>query len=110
MNGASYSNAAGPGDGFVERHFKAFTVGPAIFVLLLIGLFPFVYSLLVSFQNITMSEQDTSFAGFVHYARLFHDTRLWQAVLHTAIFTLIALPVELVLGLMMAQLFLDRMP
>jgi multiple sugar transport system permease protein len=110
MNGASYSKAAGPGDGFAEHHFKALTLGPAIFVLLLIGLFPFVYSLLVSFQNITMSEQDTSFSGFVHYARLFHDTRLWQAVLHTAIFTLIALPIELVLGLTMAQLFLDRMP
>jgi multiple sugar transport system permease protein len=110
MNAASYSKAAGPGEGFVERHFKAFTLGPAIFVLLLIGLFPLVYSLLVSFQNITMSEQNTSFSGFIHYARLFQDTRLWQAVLHTAIFTLIALPIELVLGLMMAQLFLDRMP
>jgi multiple sugar transport system permease protein len=110
MNGANYSTSAGPGDGFVERHFKAFTLGPAIFVLLLIGLFPLVYSLLVSFQNITMSEQNTSFSGFVHYARLFHDARLWQAVLHTAIFTLIALPVELMLGLTMAQLFLDRMP
>ena len=36
---------------------------------------------------------------------LFADRRLWEALLHTVIFTAIALPMELVLGLAMAQLF-----
>jgi multiple sugar transport system permease protein len=57
-----------------------------------------------------MMEVDTSFAGFIHYAQLFKDARLWQALLHTFIITIIALPLELVLGLLMAQLFLERMP
>jgi multiple sugar transport system permease protein len=93
-----------------DRFFKYWLIAPAIFLLLLVGLFPLIYSLVVSFQNITMMEVDTSFAGFINYAQLFKDARLWQALLHTLVITIIALPLELVLGLLMAQLFLERMP
>jgi multiple sugar transport system permease protein len=85
-------------------------VAPSVFILLLIGVFPLVYSLVVSFQQITMLEIDTSFAGLVNYRELFRDQRLWEALLHTAIILLVALPFELVLGLLMAQLFLESMP
>jgi multiple sugar transport system permease protein len=93
-----------------DRWFKHQLIAPAIFLLLLIGLFPLIYSLIVSFQRITMMEEDYSFAGFANYAQLFKDTRLWQSLLHTAIITIIALPVELIAGLLMAQLFLERLP
>jgi len=95
---------------FAERNFKYLLVGPAIFVLLLIGIFPLIYLLVVSFQGITMTETATDFVGGRNYAQLFDDTRMWEALLHTVILTAIALPVELLLGLAMAQLFLDRIP
>jgi len=95
---------------FGERNFKYLLIGPAIFVLLLIGIFPLIYLLLVSFQGITMTETSTDFIGGANYAQLFEDTRLWEALLHTVIFTVIALPLELLLGLTMAQLFLERLP
>jgi multiple sugar transport system permease protein len=81
-----------------------------VLVLLLIGLFPFIYTLVVSFQNINMFEEDTSFSGLINYARLFDDARLWQSILHTLVLTAIALPLELILGMAMALLFLERMP
>jgi multiple sugar transport system permease protein len=93
-----------------ERRFKYAIIAPAILVLLFIGLFPLVYSLIVSFQSITMMAQDTSFQGLANYVRLLSDVRLWKALGHTAIFTAIALPAELLLGLAMAHLFLERMP
>jgi multiple sugar transport system permease protein len=93
-----------------DRAFGWRIVAPAIFILLLIGLFPLVYSLAVSFMRLTMLEADTSFAGFANYAQLFRDGRLWWALVHTVLITAIALPIELVLGLAMAYLFLDRMP
>jgi multiple sugar transport system permease protein len=93
-----------------ERRFKYLLAAPSIVVLLLIGLFPSVYLLVVSFQNITMMESDTGFVGLRNYALLFADTRLWQALLHTLVFIAIALPIELVLGLALAQLFLDPLP
>jgi multiple sugar transport system permease protein len=57
-----------------------------------------------------MLEEDYSFAGLANYAQLFKDTRLWQSLLHTAIITAVALPIELIAGLLMAQLFLERLP
>jgi multiple sugar transport system permease protein len=99
--------ASGP---FLERNFKYLIVAPAIFVLLLVGLFPLIYSLIVSFQGIGMIEQDTSFQGLLNYKTLFHDVRLWQSLGHTLIFTAVALPIELVLGLLLAHLFLEKMP
>jgi multiple sugar transport system permease protein len=93
-----------------DRFFKHQLIAPAIFLLLLIGLFPLIYSLIVSFQRITMLEEDHSFAGLANYAQLFKDVRLWQSLLHTVIITVIALPLELVVGLLMAQLFLERLP
>ena len=95
---------------YADRRFKYLMIWPAVILLLLIGLFPIIYTLMVSFQNINMLEEDTSFSGFIHYAQLFRDTRLWLAIGHTVLFTVIALPLELILGMAMALLFLDRMP
>ncbi len=95
---------------FADRRFKYLIVAPAVFLLLFIGIFPLVYTLLVSFQNITMLEEDTSFHGLLHYGALFKDARLWEAIGHTLLITAVALPLELVFGLLMALLFLDRMP
>ena len=44
-----------------DRNFKYWLLAPAIFLLLLIGLFPLIYSLVVSFMRIDMMDTDTSF-------------------------------------------------
>ncbi|WP_421726036.1 carbohydrate ABC transporter permease [Bauldia sp.] len=93
-----------------ERVFKYVLIAPAVFIILLIGLYPFIKLIVTSFQNITMFDDDTSFQGFVNYARLFGDGRLWESILHTVIFTAIALPLELVFGYLLAVLFLERLP
>jgi multiple sugar transport system permease protein len=104
------SAAAGLRLGSRDRRFSIALVAPSIFVLLLIGIFPLVYLLVVSFQGITMMETDTAFQGLHNFRLLFGDERLWQALWHTVVFTVIALPAELLLGLAMAQLFIDRIP
>jgi multiple sugar transport system permease protein len=93
-----------------DRTFRLALVAPSIAILLLVGVFPLVYLIVVSFQNITMSDTDTSFQGLLNYRLMFSDTRLWQSLLHTLIFIAVALPIELVLGLAMAQLFIERIP
>jgi multiple sugar transport system permease protein len=98
------------GIGVGDRQFKYAMVLPAVLVILLIGLFPLIYTLMVSVQNINMLEEDTSFSGLLNYARLLHDARFWQAFGHTFLFLGIALPVEFALGLLLALLFLDEMP
>ena len=93
-----------------DRHFKHWLIAPAVFLLLLVGLFPLFYSLAVSFMRIDMMDVDTSFHGLYNYINLFKDARLWQSLGHTLLITAIALPIELVAGLAMAYLFLERMP
>ena len=95
---------------FSDRNFKYLMIAPAILILLLVGIFPLIYSLIVSFQNITMTEVDTAFAGSLNYKQLLEDARLWQALMHTAAITAVALPLELIFGFLMAQLFLDKIP
>ena len=96
--------------GISDGGFRYWIIAPAIFLLLLIGIFPLIYALIVSFQGVTMTEADTSFQGLANYTQLFHDKRLWQSLWHTLLITIIALPIELVLGLAMAELFLENMP
>ena len=95
---------------FIDRNFKYLMIFPAVLVILLIGLFPIIYTLVISVQNITMMDTDTSFHGFVHYRTLVTDARFWESLGHTLLFLIIALPAELLLGLALAYLFLDRMP
>ena len=92
------------------RGFKYWMILPAVLVILLIGLFPVIYTAMKSVQNVTMFDMDTSYNGFIHYKALLNDTRFWQALGHTVIFVAVALPIEFLLGLAMAYLFLDRMP
>lgn len=88
-----------------DRYFRQILVAPSILVLLLIAIFPLVYLILVSFQGITMTDNDTSFIGLTNYLQLLNDRRLWEAVLHTLFFLAIALPLELIFGLFMASSF-----
>ena len=93
-----------------ERVFKYLLIAPAVFVILLIGLYPLIKLIVTSFQNISLFDNDTSYQGFINYARLFEDGRLWESLLHTIAFTVIALPIELVLGYLLALLFLEKLP
>lgn len=95
---------------FADRRFKHLIIWPAILVLLLVAVFPLIYTVLVSLQNINMLEEDKSFHGLINYAQLFEDTRLWESIGHTMTFFIIALPLELVFGMAMALLFLDKLP
>ncbi|WP_191059508.1 carbohydrate ABC transporter permease [Geminicoccus harenae] len=97
----------------VHRHDRRFgyaMIAPAVAIILFIGLFPLIWTLLVSVQNISLIDEDTSFQGLLNYQRLMSDTRFWEALGHTLLFTAVALPLELILGLALALLFLEELP
>lgn len=106
---ASVSSAVRQSSHMPDHNFRYWIIAPSVFLLLLIGLFPLIYAFVVSFQQITMTDYDTTFAGLVNYQALFSDQRLWESILHTIVITVIALPIELILGLALAYLFLEKM-
>lgn len=93
-----------------EKAFKYLLIAPAVFLILLIGLYPFIKLIVTSFQNISMFDDIRTYQGFINYERLFGDARLWESILHTLVFTAVALPIELILGYLLALLFLERLP
>ncbi len=110
-NSRAPSSASPPAAGlFIDRHFRLLILWPAVLVILLIGLFPIIYSLIVSFQKINRRVEDFSFHGWLNYGRLFGDERFWESLLHTGILTVIALPLELALGMLLAWLLLNKLP
>jgi multiple sugar transport system permease protein len=80
-------------------------VGPAVFVMLLVGLFPFLWAVAISFQNVTGSNPGGEWVGFANYQKLFSDARVWAALGRTLAILAVALPLELVLGLLLALHF-----
>ena len=93
-----------------DRRIKYLLIWPAVLILLLVAIFPLINLLVVSFQDISIIGENKSFQGGLNYGRLFEDARLWESIWHTLAFTAVALPTELVLGLLLALLFVDKMP
>lgn len=80
-------------------------VSPAIIIMLIIGLFPFFWSLYVSVLNLTGSNRAGDFVWFANYERLFADARVWAAFGRTLLILAVALPLELIFGLLLAMHF-----
>lgn len=100
------SGQKGHEPGFFERYSQAFFLAPAVVYLALLTLFPFIYTVILSFteRNLTRPNQG-GFVGFDNYVRLFSDglfqTALWQTFLVTAA----SITLELILGFFIAKLF-----
>ncbi|MFO1039592.1 MAG: sugar ABC transporter permease [Geminicoccaceae bacterium] len=77
-------------------------VAPAVALLVLVGLLPFLWSVVVSFLNLTGSNRTGSFIGFDNYVKLVQDPRLLTALGRTLLILIVALPLELILGLLLA--------
>ncbi len=92
---------AGRRQAWVGRGF----VTPAVAILVLVGVFPFAWSVVVSFQNLAGANRAGDFVGLANYERLMADARLWAAVGRTFAIMAVALPVQLLLGLLMAWHF-----
>jgi multiple sugar transport system permease protein len=61
------------------------------YVLFLVG--PLIYDVVMSFFNTSLVLPGLgSFAGLANYRELFSDSRFWQAMWHTILFTLVSTP------------------
>lgn len=90
---------------FSERHAKYYFVVPTILYLLLIGIFPLIFSFGLSFLNWDVAAQrPLSFAGLANYVELVGDHRFWRTYLNTIIFVMAAVTLEVIFGFGLALL------
>ncbi len=80
-------------------------VSPALIYALIMILAPLAYTLFLSFHQWSMSGVDKPlFVNIKNYLDLFKDDRFLMAILRTFLFSAMALPLELVLGIAIAML------
>jgi multiple sugar transport system permease protein len=81
---------------------------PAVIVLAALTLYPFLYSIYISLFNFRGGRQ-AEFAGLGNYIRLLSDGQFWNSLWVVLRFTILAVGLELVLGLALALFFSKEM-
>ena len=81
-------------------------LAPAVIVLGLLGIAPLLYAINVSLRQFNIAKPSLGFEwnGFANYVSVFQDGYFWGALLLTAKFLLLTVPVQFALGLGIALL------
>lgn len=89
-----------------ERRLAIALLLPGIVIIFVVVGFPMLYSLYLSFTNFTLtSAGNIKFVGLQNYINLlFHDPLFWKAFGRTVLFITLAVNIEFLLGLAIAQL------
>jgi len=88
-----------------DRYLSWFMIIPALAVVVVLIVVPMIYSFSLSLTNMNLLKPATTqYIGFRNYMRLFHDDIFWRAFWNTVIFMTVAVNVEFILGLFIAQL------
>lgn len=84
-------------------------LAPAIICLFAFWIFPFIYSLILSFQKWDLASPDPKeFIGFDNYREIIADLEFWNSVWRTFIYVFSAVGIEVVLGLAISLLIATR--
>lgn len=98
-------NATEQHSGFLERHAKWVLPFPAVAFIVIMMLFPVLYTIKNSLTDMNLaSGSASSFVGLANYSALLHDTRFLLSVWRTCYFTVLAVGVEVILGVAIALL------
>jgi len=79
-----------------------FFIAPSVILLLAIGLYPTIYTLVASLQTWVMGMTPPSFGGVQNYLNAFTSSDFLGSVWRTLLLIVVTLPIELVLGMLIA--------
>ncbi len=91
------------------RAFPWLLMLPTVALLIVLTIFPLIYSLYMSFHNYTLGGT-RDFIWFQNYGDLLSDRAFWRKIGFTLQITLFAVAIELVLGLLCAIVLNKRLP
>ncbi|KRD60558.1 sugar ABC transporter permease [Ensifer sp. ENS10] len=93
---------------WTERHLRYLMLAPTMLILLALTIFPSLYMFYAAVHKISPNpDLPWQFVGPGNFARLLTDAQFHAALRNTAVFTIVSVSVEFVLGLGLA-LLLDR--
>ncbi len=83
---------------------------PFLALYLVLKLWPIVYGFWISLHNWSSIGGTPSFVGAQNYQRILYDPLFWQALNHTMLFTALATPSLIALGLALALVLNRKLP
>jgi multiple sugar transport system permease protein len=92
-----------PSRGLSERTLGRLFVSPSIILMALVALFPVIYAIVLSLYEY-VRRQPVGFAGVDNYTRALTDSRFWDSVQFTFVFTITSVGAEFLIGLGFALL------
>ena len=97
---------------FLRAGYPYFLLSPSLLVLLLVGVYPFVFMIVLSFRKLDFRRLGTAgdFIGLENYRSLFDEPVFFSSLKTTAFIAFTSVPLELVLGFAMAYLFNRNFP
>ena len=93
-----------------ERNLRYIFILPSVVLILGISIFPLLYSLGISFLQWDLQRPGQRFIFLKNYTDALTDQRMWEALGHTMIFVVVAVVLELLLGLGLAQTLIGHLP
>ncbi|RDL48459.1 Trehalose transport system permease protein SugA [Ensifer sp. M14] len=90
---------------------KHFFIWPALIIVLVISIFPLIYSLTTSFMSMRLvPPMPARFVGFGNYADLLQNPRFWHVTGTTTLIAFISVGLQYVIGLSVALALNSRVP
>jgi len=90
----------------VQNKYNRIFIFPALLFLLLIGVFPLIYIIVISLLNYALNRpyDPVTFVGLGNYITLFQDVRFLDAIQKTFIYMIVTTTCSIVIGFIMAYL------
>ena len=92
------------------RYTGGLLVAPAIAVLVMMNIFPLLWSLGLSFFAYRADRQTMNFLGLRNYERALTDPMVWDRLTTTALFVVLTVTAQMVIGFLLALLFAKQFP
>ena len=97
-----------------RKYFGGLLVAPAIAVLFVMNIFPLLWSLGLSFFSYQSNQQAIRFVGLNNYVKILTNdiasTDNWNALVNTALFVVLTVSAQMIIGFLLAMLFAKQFP
>ena len=90
-------------------HIAYLFIAPAMILLLLFNIIPLIASLVISTFDVSMTLNDARFVGLGNFVEAFHDSRFWNSMWVTIKWTLVEMPIQVLVALLLAALLTKNM-
>lgn len=88
---------------YSRRTFYLF-LAPWLLGFIILTIFPMIYAFLVSFTNFDGASPHWHWIGLANYSELLQDSDTWYSLSRTILYTVIVVPLSVVLGMLLALL------